>query len=208
MADSRLEQRHYISFDPNNSSIGGMAILQNQCPHCQKIRVSISSFGGLWGGQFHYSYPSPNAMYLPDYIPEALRQDYTEAVQITDLSPKAAATLARRCLQGMIHDFWNIHEKNLNAEITTLKTKIPTKQWEAIDAIRKVGNIGAHMENDVERIVDVDPEEAKKLLKVIEMLFKTWYINQHEEETLCDEVKELAAEKEEIRSAAKNPDSE
>jgi len=33
--------------------------------------------------------------------------------------------------------------------------------WEAIDAVRKLGNIGAHMEKDINVIVDVDPEEAE-----------------------------------------------
>lgn len=147
-------------------------------------------------------------MYLPDYIPAPLRQDYLEAVQIADLSPKASATLARRCLQGMIHDFWEIHEKNLNAEISALRGRIPSKQWEAIDAIRKIGNIGAHMENNTELIVDVDPDEAKKLLKVIELLFKAWYISRHEDDILLDEVKKMAAEKEDERLAIKDPDSQ
>ena len=43
----------------------------------------------------------------PEYIPEQIRDDYVEACSIINSSPKAAATLLRRCLQGMIHDFWN-----------------------------------------------------------------------------------------------------
>ena len=31
--------------------------------------------------------------------------------------------------------------------------------WQAIDAVRSIGNIGAHMEKDINLIVDVDPEE-------------------------------------------------
>lgn len=82
-------------------------------------------------------------------------------MDIIELSPKAAATLFRRCLQGMIHDFWNIHEKNLNAEITELQDKVPSSMWKALDGIRKIGNIGAHMESDVNLIVDIDISEAK-----------------------------------------------
>ncbi len=44
----------------------------------------------------------------------------------------------------MIHDFWGIYEKNLNAEITTLKDKVTSAQWAALDGLRKIGNIGAH----------------------------------------------------------------
>ena len=103
----------------------------------------------------------------PDYIPKQIRDDYTEASDIIDLSPKAAATLFRRCLQGMIHDFWNIHEKNLNAEISKLKDKVSLPLWSAIDGLRKMGNIGAHMEHDVNLIVDIDTLEAQKLQKLI-----------------------------------------
>jgi hypothetical protein len=50
-------------------------------------------------------------MPLPDYIPEQIKDDYYEACSILNLSPKASATLARRCLQGMIRDFWGITKK-------------------------------------------------------------------------------------------------
>ena len=54
----------------------------------------------------------------PEYIPYALREDYDEACSICDLSPKAAATLVQRCLQGMIRDFCKINDKRtLNDEI-------------------------------------------------------------------------------------------
>ena len=41
---------------------------------------------------------------FPEYIPKQIRDDYEEACSIINNSPKAAATLLRRCLQGMIHD--------------------------------------------------------------------------------------------------------
>ncbi|MEO2798510.1 DUF4145 domain-containing protein, partial [Flavonifractor plautii] len=117
------------------------------------------------------------------------------ANMILEASPKAAATLLRRCLQGMIHDYWEIHEKNLNAEITSLKDKVPPAQWKALDALRKVGNIGAHMEKDVNLIIDIEPDEAKKLLKLIELLFEKWYIARHDEETLLSDIVGIADEK-------------
>ena len=50
--------------------------------------------------------PPSQAKTFPTYIPQAIRDDYREACLILDLSPKASATLARRCLQGMLRDFW------------------------------------------------------------------------------------------------------
>ncbi len=136
----------------------------------------------------------------PDYIPEQIRKDYEEGSAILQLSPKASATLFRRCLQGMIHDFWNIHEKNLNAEITQLKDKVSAMQWKAIDAMRKVGNIGAHMEHDINCIVEIDGNEANTLQKLIELLLEKWYIARHDEEALYNEVEAISDEKEQQRN--------
>lgn len=124
--------------------------------------------------------PNSLAKQFPDYIPETIRNDYEEAYAILHLSPKASATLSRRCLQGMIHDFWDIKLKNLNQEISALKDKIPADLWSSIDALRQLGNIGAHMEKDTDVIVDIDPNEAESLIKLIELLMKEWYINREE----------------------------
>lgn len=131
----------------------------------------------------------------PNYIPKQIRDDYTEAADIIELSPKAAATLFRRCLQGMIHDFWNIHEKNLNAEISELKDKVSPVLWKSIDGLRKVGNIGAHMEKDVNLIVDIDVSEAQNLQRLIELLFNKWYIARHDEEELLNAISDISDKK-------------
>ncbi|MDY3275603.1 MAG: DUF4145 domain-containing protein [Agathobacter sp.] len=132
--------------------------------------------------------PFSSAKQFPDYIPEAIRSDYEEACAIVNLSPKASATLSRRCLQGMIHDFWDIKLKNLNQEITALKDKIPSDLWSSIDALRQLGNIGAHMEKDTDVIVDIDPNEAESLIKLIELLMKEWYINREERNKLFSDI--------------------
>lgn len=138
---------------------------------------------------------------FPEYIPLQIRNDYQEACAIINNSPKAAATLLRRCLQGMIHDFWGIHEKNLNAEITELKKKVTASQWKALDGLRSIGNIGAHMEQDVNLIIDIDFTEATKLQKLIEVLLEKWYINRHEEEQLYEDIAQTAVDKEGARKS-------
>lgn len=99
----------------------------------------------------------------------------------------------------MIHDFWEIKEKNLNAEITRLKEKVSPTLWQAMDGLRKIGNIGAHMESDVNLIIDIEPDEAKKLLRLIEMLFEKWYVERHKEEVLLGEIVGIAEDKEKQR---------
>lgn len=65
--------------------------------------------------------PQSSAKPQPDAIPEPLRLDYYEACAIRDLSPKASATLIRRCLQGMIRDYCGIAKATLAKEIDALR---------------------------------------------------------------------------------------
>ena len=151
----------------------------------------------------------PTRPYVHDfseYVPEAIRRDYEEACLIRILSPKASATLSRRCLQGMIRDFHGVKRKrNLKQEIEAIKNKIDPQIWNAIDGLRKIGNIGAHMEKDVNLIVDVDPEEAQKLIKLNELLFREWYINREERRKLVQEVADIGKQKQAEKKAGNKP---
>lgn len=137
--------------------------------------------------QNHFSrmvYPLGSCNDYSENVPAAICQDYQEASFIVDLSPKSAATLCRRCLQGMIRDHWNISTGNLGHEIEQLKPLVSETQWKAIDSVRKIGNIGAHMEKDVNVIVDIHPSEAARLIELIEYLIFEWYIAPCESEKL------------------------
>jgi Domain of unknown function (DUF4145) len=148
--------------------------------------------------------PPSSAKPQPEFIPKPLRDDYTEACRIRDLSPKASATLARRCLQGMIRDFCRITRYTLDQEIKALRTSIDEgteprgvtpESVDGIDAVRKIGNIGAHMEADVSLIVDIDPGEAQLLIELIETLFDEWYVAQDRRQKRFASVVALAEEK-------------
>jgi hypothetical protein len=145
--------------------------------------------------------PSVNAKRMPEYVPAQIREDYREACVILEASPKAAATLARRALQGMIRDFYGVKGRTLAEEVTALKEKVDPLTWQAIDAVRKVGNIGAHMERDIDLIIDVDPGEALKLVRLIELLVSEWYENRFKREQAFAEIISMAAEKETQRKA-------
>lgn len=149
--------------------------------------------------------PDSVAKPQPAYIPKQVVQDYTEACRIKDLSPKASATLSRRCLQGMIRDFWDVSvkSKKLSDEINELKNKVDTNELAAIDAVRSVGNIGAHMEQDVNLIIDVEPAEADMLIRLIEDLFKDWYIARHDKEERQKEIINLARSKNSLKKNEK-----
>lgn len=143
--------------------------------------------------------PQSQAKIYPDYIPKVLRTDYEEACLIRDLSPKASATLARRCLQGMIRDFFKVSKNTLKQEIDAISDQVDEQTLNAINAVRNVGNIGAHMERDINVIIDVDAGETQLLIELIEILFKEWYINRHERELRMQKVIALAESKKEIK---------
>lgn len=123
--------------------------------------------------------PRSRARPWPDYIPLDVRNSYIEACLIAQDSPKASAALARRCLQGIVRDFWEIPQNkrgNLGAELTYIRDSVDSDTWEAIQAVRSVGDIGAHMEKDVNLIVDVESHEAELLIGLIETLLDDWYV--------------------------------
>lgn len=165
------------------------------CPNDECREISISSFLFKSENPKGWTYKQPHwkeyinrwdllplsyAKSYLDYIPDVILSDYQEACAISQLSPKASATLARRCLQGMIRDFWGISDKTLYKEINALENKVSNEVWDALNAIREIGNIGAHMHQDINVIINVEADEAKILIELLELLFDEWYIAKHE----------------------------
>lgn len=141
--------------------------------------------------------PSSSAKEFPDYVPEPIRADYEEACAIVDLSPNASATLSRRCLQAMIRNFWDVRDKrSLWDEITAIEGELDDKIVDAIHSIRTLGKYGAHPEQDINLIIDVEPGEAEAMIALIELLIDDWYIAEHEREAKVKKVTDLAALKE------------
>ena len=183
------------------------------CPNkdCKEYAISASLFKPFYS-QHHREWrasdqallhwnlkPQSQARVFPSYIPRAILEDYEEACLIRDLSPKASATLSRRCLQGIIRDFHGITKKRLVDEIEALKDKIDPLTWQAIDAVRSIGNIGAHMEKDINLIIDVEPQEASALIGLIEMLLMDWYIDRYEKEKQLREIVGISKTKKDIK---------
>lgn len=173
-------------------------------PDCNKFSLSADLYEGYRASGMIYKrdklktwqlIPQSKAQSFPDYIPKQILDDYGEACLIKDLSPKASATLARRCLQGIVRDFWGVKPGKLAVEIEQIKDKVDDDTWEAIDAVRSVGNIGAHMEEDVNLIIDVEPDEVQLLIGLIEILLKDWYIAREQKRSHLAAVVKLADDK-------------
>lgn len=140
---------------------------------------------------------------LSQTVPEAVKADYEEACLIQHLSPKAAATLARRALQGMIRDFWKITKPSLIEEINALSDHCPADLLDAMHAMRSIGNIGAHPEKDVNTIIDVEPAEVDELVGLIRLLDDEWYVARAARNARLATVKALGAEKAAEKKAAR-----
>jgi len=161
--------------------------------------------------------PPSSARPQPDYIPQAIRDDYYEACAIRDLSPKASATITRRCLQGMIRDFCGISKRRLIDEIDELRERVATGQAPlgvqpdtvgAIDDVRKIGNIGAHMKADINVIVNVDPNEAQILIELVELLFLEWYVARAARTERLGKLRSIAADKADQKQVPPQPSEE
>jgi len=112
----------------------------------------------------------------------------------------------------MIRDFCGISKPRLLDEINELKKQaeagtapkgVEYETMEAIDAVRQVGNIGAHMEADIGVIVDVDENEAQVLIELIEMLFKDWYVAREGRQKRLAAVVSLGAQKKAAKQGVK-----
>lgn len=194
----------YPSFNSSNQNLlypledNSVKINFYKCPNCNEISITLLGMGNLLGSFVNFR-PNSSAKQFPDYIPKPIRDDYMEACAIVNLSPKASATLSRRCLQGMIRDFWGISKSRLMDEIDELQDKLHPTLWRVIDSTRRIGNIGAHMEKDINLIIDIDPNEAKKLIKLIELLISDWYIQRHEQEQLYADIINIDSDKQSER---------
>ena len=215
ITDSNYEAEIH-SFNLNNkfNEHLGLQTLVIVCPNplCKEISIQASLHKNISRNIYTQDYNSPaqkkwnllpqsgSKVYSTTIIPQVIINDYEEACLIKDLSPKASATLARRCLQGMIRDFWGVTGKNLFEEIQSIKGKIEPEVWEAIDSIRSLGNIGAHMEKDINIIIDVEPDEAQLLINLLEMLFDEWYIATNKRKERLNKIKSLKESKTNLKT--------
>ena len=191
----------------------GTTVVFITCPNgeCGKITLicdlsclCLDDMGNPKQINFWQLFPSPNAKQFPDFVPKPIRDDYAQACLIRDLSPKSAATLARRCLQGMIRDFWKVNKANLAQEIAAIESEVNADTLEAINTVREFGNIGAHMEKEVDRVIDIEPGEVEQLIWLVESLITDWYVARAERQKRLAKTKEMRRQKEAQRKGDEN----
>lgn len=136
--------------------------------------------------------PPSRAKSFPVAIPKEVLEDYHEACLIAESSPKAAAALARRCLSGMLRDFWSVQPGSLSDEFRQVKGTVDPLTWEAIESVRNTGLIGSRMETEGAEIRESEPGEPMLLLGLIETLIQDWYVGREARRKRLAEIKQIA----------------
>jgi len=208
----------------NENEYIGIKASAFKCPNpdCQNFSLEVGAgFGGLkhtpngWlfsglfvgmkpgkpvgAGYFRFAPRVP--VRLSAHVPDVVRADYVEACSIKDLSPKAAATLCRRALQGMIRDFYGVTKPTLHEELNAIKGNCDAQLFAALMGIKSIGNIGAHPEKDINLIIDVEPGEVDALIEALQLLDEEWYVARVQRNAKLAKVHALSVAK----AAAKMP---
>lgn len=120
-------------------------------------------------------FPQTSTRFISPDVPSPYRDDYSEANAVLSLSPKASAALSRRVLQAVLHDVYQIKDKDLYKEVATFiaRSDVPSELKTIIDAVRNLGNLAAHpmVDTHAGTIVDVHEHEAEWMLDILDGLF-------------------------------------
>lgn len=140
-----------------------------ECTNCDKLIVFIDN-------RMVFPQGSSRPPCPPEVSPP-IAEDYKEACLVEPYSQKAAAALARRCLQNLLHE-QGVKKRNLDQEIEEAIQNLPSSLAKSLDAIRTIGNFATHpiKYKQTGKIVSVEPGATAWTLDVLEGLFDYYYV--------------------------------
>jgi len=171
---------------------GGWALVRIDCPACQKMILKLVNGPPIYDSYKHFiRIEKVSKDFLvrpkgisrppcPSEVPKKFAEDYIEACLVIPDSPKASATLSRRCLQHILRETEKVKPSNLANEIQQVidSRTLPSHLVEVIDAVRNIGNFAAHPLKSKKsgEILPVEPMEAEWNLDVLEALFDFYFV--------------------------------
>ena len=153
------------------------------CPACELLIVRlVPQVKGLVNGHVIW----PKHVYrepCPPEVPNEVAADYIEACAVIDISPTAAAALARHCLELVL--------RNNGAKGETLyemindiidNRKAPPYVTGDLHDLRQIGNtFAAHANRSVTgEVLRTSPEEAEWTLNTLRTVLKHYYVDEAE----------------------------
>jgi Domain of unknown function (DUF4145) len=165
---------------------GTWLILHQLCPACGKSiiilerRTHDAVQNVFTSRRTVYPKWTSRAPIPPEIDDPRVVNDYTKAGLILEDSPEASAALSRRCVQHILREKAGTKKKDLVREIQEVldSNTLPTAIAENLDAVRAIGNFGAHpiKSTNTGEIIDVEPHEAEWNLDVLEQLMDFYYV--------------------------------
>lgn len=111
-------------------------LTESRCGHCTKSSYWV-------GDRMIYPIATSAPRPHPD-MPESLTEDFNEARNIVNQSPRGAAALLRLCLQKLMVELGE-SGKDINKDIGSLVSKgLPEEVQQALDIVRVIGNESVH----------------------------------------------------------------
>jgi hypothetical protein len=163
-------------------STGSWELEQRICPECGKMNLVLFYNKHKLGPTIEkIIFPrESNRTPCPKEVPSEFAEDYTEATLVLTDSPKASAALSRRCLQNILRECVKVKHQDLSREIQEVidQRHLPTPILDSLDAVRNIGNFGAHpiKSTSTGEIVPVESGEAEWCLDVLEALFDYYFV--------------------------------
>lgn len=131
---SQAIKKDYNNFSNTTGKLDGWTF--SCCSHCKEHTVWLST---------KMIYPFSGSAPLPNSdLPDDIKEDFKEARNIVELSPRGAVALLRLAVQKLCKVLGG-EGKNINDDIKFLVSKgLPEKMQKALDSVRVIGNNAVH----------------------------------------------------------------
>jgi len=162
------------------------------CWHCGKYALWLKD---------KMIYPGVSEAPLPAVdIPDNVKQDYEEARNVVNASPRSAAALIRLSLQKLMTELGE-KGKNLNEDIGHLVNNgLPKRVQKALDSVRVIGNNAVHPgEIDLRD----DMPTTIMLFELVNMIVDTMITQPKKVDSLYNRIPQTAKNQIEKRDAKK-----
>jgi hypothetical protein len=155
------------------------------CPGCRGLVIEVHrwDFSSLKFDSTRVFPMTSASLRAPIEVPCNIAEDFNEANLVLQVSAKASAALARRCLQSILagHGYPG---RDLVKQISALleeadsRKALPSALQDNVDAIRNFGNFSAHPITDQTslEIIGVEEGEAEWCLQILRDLFDHFYV--------------------------------